>query len=124
MAEDLKEIGDSRIEFMASFVLKSFKIKLDKWMKMYVIEENKTMIFEFAEKNEQNLLVFYMSLSGAMIVAFEYPTQIKTKACYFAKKNKESLGKESLKDSLVYGDLSYSPVDQLSAMLDEVNLKT
>ena len=59
-----------------------------------------------------------------MIVAFEYPTQIKTKACYFAKKNKDTIGKDTiLKEALIYGDLSYSPLDQLSAILDEVKQK-
>lgn len=121
MSEDVREIGDSRVEFMASYILKSFKIKLDKWMKMYVIEDNKTMILEFVEKNEQNLLVFYMSLSGALVVAYEYPVQLKTKSCYFAKKNKEGLSKDlNLKEALVYGDLAYAPVDQLSGILDEV----
>ena len=87
MADDLKEINDSRIEFLALFVLKTLKIKADKWMKMYVVEEYKTMVLEFVEKNEQNLLVFYMSASGTLVISFEYPSQFKSKACYFAKKN-------------------------------------
>lgn len=121
MSEDLREIGDSRIEFIAAYILKTFKIKLEKWMKMYVVEESKNMILEFVEKNEQNLLVFYMSLSGSLVVAFEYPNQIKTKACFFAKKSKEAISKEfNLREFLVYGDLSYAPVDQLSSILDEV----
>ncbi|MFN9945030.1 MAG: hypothetical protein ACK56I_36735, partial [bacterium] len=50
-----------------------------------------------------------------------YPSVIKTKACYFAKKQKESISKDmNLKEALIYGDLSYSPLEQLSALLDEV----
>jgi len=121
MSDDLKEINDSRIEFLASFVLKTLKIKADKWMKMYVVEEYKTMVLEFVEKNEQNLLVFFMNASGTLVISYDYPSQIKSKACYFVKKNKEALSKDlNLREVLIYGDLSYAPVDQLSTILDEL----
>ena len=120
MSDDLKDIGDPRIEFIANYILKTFKVKADKWTKMYVIEENKTMILEFVEKAEQNLLVFNMTLAGALTVSYEYPTQFKTKACYFAKKNKENITKDAMKDATIYGDISVAPVDQLSAILDEL----
>ena len=120
MSEDLKDIGDPRVEFMANYILKTLKIKSDKWNKMYVIDENKTMILEFVEKAEQNLLVFNMTPAGALTVSYEYPNQFKTKAIYFAKKNKENITKDSMKDAVLYGDLSIAPVDQLSAILDEV----
>jgi dynein heavy chain len=120
MADDL-EIGDARVEFMAGYILKTLKIKGDKWTKMYGIEENKITILEYLEKNENSLLVFLLSSSGALAVSYNYPSVIKTKACYFAKKQKESISKDmNLKEALIYGDLSYSPLEQLSALLDEV----
>ena len=121
MAEEL-EIGDARIEFMAVYLLKTLKLKNDRWMKMYAIEDNKLLIHDYVEKNEQSLLVFIMNSSGSLTVQYEYPTQLKGKCVYFAKKNKEAIGKDSIKDALIYGDLSYSPLDQLSAILDEVKL--
>ena len=120
MAEDL-EIGDTRIEFVAVYLLKTLKLKNDKWMKMFAVEDNKTIIHDFFEKTELNLLIFIMNPSGALTVQYNYPTQIKGKVVYFAKKNKESISKDlNIKDALIYGDLSYSPLDQLSAILDEV----
>jgi dynein heavy chain len=120
MADEL-EIGDSRIEFMALYLLKTLKLKNDKWMKMYAIEENKIVIQEFLDKPDLNILVFSLNAAQALIVSYSYPTQIKSKACYFAKKNKDAITKDaSIKDVLIYGDLSYSPLDQLSAILDEV----
>jgi dynein heavy chain len=121
MADEL-EIGDARIEFMAIYLLKTLKLKNDKWMKMYAIEDNKLLIHEFVEKNDQSLLVFILNTSGSLTVQYEFPTQIKGKLIYFAKKNKESIGKDGIRDSLMYGDLSYSPLDQFSAILDEVNI--
>ena len=121
MADDL-EIGDSRIEFVAFYLLKTLKLKNDKWAKMYGIDDNKLMIVEFFEKAEHSLLVFLLNSSGALTVSNQYPTQLKTKAIYFAKaKGKDAIGKDqNIKEALLYGDLSYSPLEQLSAILDEV----
>jgi dynein heavy chain len=120
MADEL-EIGDSRIEFMAMYLLKTLKLKNDKWMKMYAIEENKIIIQDFLDKAELNILVFSLNATQTLLVSYNYPNQIKSKACYFAKKSKDVVAKEaSIKDVLIYGDLSYSPLDQLSAILDEV----
>ena len=120
MAEDL-EIGDSRVEFMAGYLMKTLKLKNDKWHKMYGVEDNKILIQEFVEKADQQMLVFILNPSGALTVQYTYPTASKTKAVYFVKKNKEGLTKDlKLSDALIYGDLSYSPLDQLSAILDEV----
>ena len=105
MAEEL-EIGDSRVEFMAVYLLKTLKLKNDKWMKMYGNEDNKVIINDFFEKTDLTLIVFYMSVSGALTVQYTYPTQIKSKVAYFAKKNKDSIQKETpIREALIYGDL-------------------
>jgi dynein heavy chain len=123
MAEDL-EIGDSRIEFMALYVLKTLKLKNDKWTKLYALDENKVIIQEFLEKSDNNLLVFTMNAAQLLAMSYSYPSSIKTKSCYFAKKTKDPIGKDvNIKDALLYGDLSYSPLEQLSAILDEVKIK-
>jgi dynein heavy chain len=120
MADDL-DIGDSRIEFMAAYLLKTLKLKNDKWTKMYGIEDNKIMIIEFVEKPDQTLLVFSLNTGGALNVAYNYPNQFKSKLIYFAKRGKEAIPKDqNIKEILNYGDLSYSPLEQLSAILDEV----
>ena len=120
MSDDL-EIGDSRIEFIALYVLKTLKLKSDKWTKFYAPDDNKLVMQEFVDKNEQNLLVFSLNAAQAIVATHAYPSTLKTKACYFAKKSKEAIAKDvNIKDALLYGDLSYSPLDQLSAILDEV----
>jgi dynein heavy chain len=122
MADEL-ELNDQRIEFMALYILKTLKLKSDKWIKMYAVEDNKVIIHEFVDKNEQNLLVFSLNQAQAISVSYVYPNSLKTKAVYFAKRNKEAIGRDAnVKEALIYGDLSYSPLDQLSALLDEVSL--
>ena len=122
MAEDL-ELNDSRVEFMALYLLKTLKLKNDKWTKMYGSEENKVIIQEFLDKSDNNIIVFSINSSGILQPATTFPSSVKAKACYFAKRLKESIGKDvNIKEALIYGDLSYSPLEQLSALLDEVRL--
>jgi dynein heavy chain len=121
MAEDL-ELNDSRVEFMALYLLKTLKLKSDKWTKMYGAEENKLLIQDFLDKSDCNLIVFSINPAGILQPALTFPSSVKAKACYFAKRSKEGIGKDvNIKEALVYGDLSYSPLEQLSALLDEVN---
>ena len=116
------ELGDTRVEFIADYVLKTLKIKPDKFLKMYGQEENKIVFGEFLDKAESICLVVVAGSTG-MTVSNEWPSQLRQKACYFVKRKREALTKESpLRFSLIYGDLSYSPIDQLSAFVDEVSL--
>lgn len=117
------ELNDQRVEFMCDYVLKTMKLKADKWMKMYNVDENKAIFQSFFEKPEFTQLLVLAGSGSALSVSLEWPGQLKNKACYFVKKNKEPIGKDAkVRNVLLYGDLSYSPVDQLSAFVDEVCL--
>ena len=113
-------LGDTRIEFIADYVLKTLKLKADKWSKCYGQDENKLLFTEYLDKADNMCLVIALGSAG-LSVSHEWPTQIKQKACYFVKKAREAVSKDApLRNSLLYGDLSYSPIDQLSAFVDEV----
>ena len=89
---------------------------------MYGVEENKVFVQNFSDISDCNLIVFSINPSGILQPALTFPSSVKAKACYFAKRSKEDIGKDvNIKEALVYGDLSYSPLEQLSALLDEVN---
>jgi len=79
MAADL-DIGDTRVEFMADYVLKALRIKPDKWTKMYVIEENKQMCLDFFDKAESHTLVVAINPASGLSVTTEWPAQFKQKA--------------------------------------------
>jgi len=49
MEEDL-EINDPRVEFVADYVLKTMKLRADRWLKMYAAEENKQLCLDFFDK--------------------------------------------------------------------------
>lgn len=116
------ELGDARVEFMADYVLKTLRIKGDKWMKMYSLEENKMMFMDFFEKADNMVFIIQSAGGGALSVAYDWPTTLRNKAVYFVRKGKELISKDAnLRNVLYYGDLSYAPLEQLSAFVDEVS---
>lgn len=123
MASDL-ELGDSRVEFIADYVIKATKCKPDKFMKMYNVEETKVLIMDWFDKSDVPALIIVNNAGGSLTAQYEWPSNPKLKACYFVKKNKDSIPKDiPFRQAVLYGDLAYSPLDQLSAFVDEVSQK-
>ena len=48
--EEELEIGDPRVEFLADYVIKTMKLRPERWQRMYAVEENKLICLEFFEK--------------------------------------------------------------------------
>ena len=117
------ELGDSRVEFMADYVIKTLKCKPDKWMKMYNVEETKLKFMDWFDKPEISSLIVLSNPGGALSAQHEMPSNTKQKAFYFVKKNREAITKDvPLRQAIFYGDLSSSPLEQLSAFVEEVSL--
>lgn len=116
------ELGDARVEFMADYVLKTLRLKGDKFTKMYNVEENKMMFMEFFEKADHMVMIIQAAGGGALNVSYDWPTNLRNKACYFVRKAKDLITKDAnLRNVFYYGDLSYAPLEQLSAFVDEVS---
>uniref|UniRef100_A0A6Q2WZ44 Dynein axonemal heavy chain 17 n=1 Tax=Esox lucius TaxID=8010 RepID=A0A6Q2WZ44_ESOLU len=111
---------DRRFEFIHEYVLKTLKLKQDRWQKCISNEDNKQVIHEFLDKSDQTTLVISLSGAGHLVPALGFPSTSKHKAVYFVKKSKIALTPDSMKSQLVYGDLSYAPLDQFSALVEEV----
>src|ERR1700733_2278379 len=94
MAEDL-ELNDPRIYFVADYILKTLKLKSDKFAKMYGIEENKIMVHEFFDKADIQILVIQFTAAGSLQPAVTFPNVLKNKSCYFIKKRREALPRDS-----------------------------
>ena len=115
------EFSDVRFEFMSEYTLKSMKLKADKWAKLQGNDEYRQTVLDFFEKQEYNILIIYQNSAGQLQPSFDFPQSLKAKAVYFSKKEKGmNVGKDNFKTALTYGDLSYSPLEQLSALVDEV----
>lgn len=116
------EFNDIRFEFISEYVLKTMKLKVDKWAKLVGNDEYRQHMIDFFEKQEHNILVIMQNNAGQLQPSYEFPSSTKSKSVYFMKKEKGiNVGKDNIKTALTYGDLSYSPLDHLSALVDEVS---
>jgi dynein heavy chain len=50
MEQQELEIGDPRVEFLADYVIRTMKLRPERWQRMYATEENKQICLDFFEK--------------------------------------------------------------------------
>ncbi|KAM8946996.1 dynein axonemal heavy chain 9 [Pelodytes ibericus] len=111
---------DKRFQFLEDYVLKTLKLKPDRWQKCVSTEESRQILQEFLDKADQLLLVVALNPAGHLVPTLEFPNTSKNKAVFFLKRSSTFLSAESMKSSLIYGDLSYAPLDHFSALVEEV----
>jgi hypothetical protein len=120
---DQVEIEDPRVVFMAFYTLKSLKLKSERWSKFYsASDENKNIIMNFFNKNEINIIFLSINQNQAIVISSAVPNQkLKSKSCYFAKKKPGPVSTEvNIRDEILYGDISASPLEQFAVILDDV----
>ena len=110
------------MKFIAIYLIKTLKIKTEKWNKLYLQEDNRMIIDDFLDRKHVNKIVFFLNASQNLIVSKEFPYQIKSKMVYFIKKSNESLVKTSItfQSQVVYGDIPELPLDLIYSILDGV----
>jgi dynein heavy chain, axonemal len=79
------------------------------------------MIQEFFDKRENRKLVFLVDAKDQLVPETEFPRALKKKAVYFFKPEEMQVTKENVKN-LIRGDLSSTPIELLSALVDGVFL--
>lgn len=112
---------DPRFEFMGSYVIKTLKLKPEKWIRVQTFEEHKAIIKEFLDKPLPSVLVILLTPSAQLVPTTVFPlTQLKTKGVYFIKKLPQEVPREKCEHWLILGDLATRTIDQLSSLVDEV----
>ncbi|MGH0132249.1 UNVERIFIED_CONTAM: hypothetical protein FKN15_049486 [Acipenser sinensis] len=95
------------------------KLKADKWVKFVTTEENKLTVNSFFEKQDVTVLVIYLNSAAQLTASLGFPPSVKSKAVYFVKRTNEFTTNDNIKNVLV-GDISASPVEQLTAFVEEM----
>ncbi|KAM9424094.1 dynein axonemal heavy chain 9 isoform 2-T2 [Pholidichthys leucotaenia] len=114
---------DKRLDLIADYVLTTLKVKQDKWQRCVSDEDSRQVLQDFLDRPDQRALVVSLSAGGGGLLqpsASFASFSSRSKAVYFMKRSRAELSPESLKDSLVCGDLSLAPLDQFSALVEEV----
>ncbi|XP_008068583.1 dynein heavy chain 17, axonemal [Carlito syrichta] len=112
--------SDVRLDYLEEVATIFLKFKPDKWNKMIGAEDNMALFNEFFEKPDVLVLVMTLNTAGMIIPCLGFPESLKLKGVYFIKKKPENINKDNYKASLLYGDISPTPVDQLIAVVEEV----
>ncbi|KAK2885147.1 hypothetical protein Q8A73_021621 [Channa argus] len=111
---------DKRLDFLADYVLRTLKVKQDKWQKCVSVEENRQALHDFLDKAEQRILVVSVTAAGLLQPAAHFPACSKNKAVYFVRRSRTALSEDSMRQNLLCGDLSYAPLDHFTALVEEV----
>ena len=93
------EFSDPRFDYISEYILKTFKLKPDKWSKLLGSEEYKQVIIDFFDKPDKPQLIVTLTAAGQLEPGYEFPTGGKNKSIYFLKKNKgENIGRDAFKE--------------------------
>ncbi|KAM7360514.1 dynein heavy chain at 93AB isoform 2-T2 [Cochliomyia hominivorax] len=112
---------DPRLELMGSFVIKSLKLKPEKWTRVITVEEHKGIIKEFLDRPTPVVLIIILTQSAQLVPSTTFPlSQLKSKGVYFIKKHPLPIPREDCNKFIIYGDLATRTIDQLSALVEEV----
>lgn len=118
------EDEDQRMNFIANYVLRSLRVKQDKINKLLSIEENRKIFTTFFDDIKKPSIFISLLPSGFLSIQLNWPGQYKGKGCYFVKKEKEVIKKDTvMRQALIFGDMSAMPLDQLYFMVDEVRVE-
>ncbi|XP_076856222.1 dynein axonemal heavy chain 9 [Brachyhypopomus gauderio] len=120
MAEEDSPAVDKRFEFIEDYVLKTMKLKPDRWQKCLSVDDHKQVIQDFLDKSDYTTLVVSLNTAGQLIPSFGFAASSKNKSVYFIKRNQAALSPDTMKTNVLYGDMSYSPLEQFSAFVEEV----
>ncbi|XP_034427399.1 dynein heavy chain 9, axonemal [Hippoglossus hippoglossus] len=110
-------VEDRRLVFIADFVLKSLKVKQDKWQKCVSIEENHQVLQDFLDRAERRSLFVCLTAGGTLQSATCLSSSSPgTKAVYFMKRENTALTVETMREKLNCGHMPSNPLDLLSAI--------
>lgn len=122
--EDAKEAPaaeDERLAFIGDCVLRTLRVKRDKWQKCVSSEEQRQVLQDFLDRAERRTLVVSVTAAGPLQAAASVTAGSKNKAVYFMKRAGTALRPESMRESLLVGDLSHAPLEHFSALVEEVS---
>ncbi|KAJ4456876.1 putative Dynein heavy chain 17; axonemal [Paratrimastix pyriformis] len=115
--------ADPRLDWLVAHVMSSTKLKQDKVGKLVSEDDSKRRITEFFDSPEPKLLVVYINAKDEPALSLTFPSQLKKKGVFFLKRA-EPVGAEEreIDKYITFGDLSTSPLDQLSTFIDQLYL--
>ena len=60
--------SDERLDFIKDFILKAFRVKIEKWDRMYISDEQRAFIHRFLDTERPQVMIIYI-----MVIFFSFP---------------------------------------------------
>ena len=117
------ELTDTRLTFIAEFLLESLKCKPDKFTKLLILEESNKAIQEFVGKPDVAYLVITQGSGGFLAASNKFPENAKAKGIFFIKHNmSEAIAADcsNFRDNVYMGELNPAAIENFSALVEEV----
>ncbi|XP_075889814.1 dynein axonemal heavy chain 9 isoform X2 [Nelusetta ayraudi] len=112
---------DERLDFIADYVLRTLKVKRDKWQKLVSGEDDLRLLLDFLDGAEPRSLLVSLTAAGLLQPAAGFAAaDFRNRAVYFVKRRTAALSLLSMRGNLVCGELSCEPLEQFSALVEEV----
>uniref|UniRef100_H2Y9A0 Dynein axonemal heavy chain 11 n=1 Tax=Ciona savignyi TaxID=51511 RepID=H2Y9A0_CIOSA len=111
---------DIRLEFIQDYTMSALKVKMDKWKKMMIQDENKNMIQQFLDDASSLLLIFSAQVSGAITITREFKDAMKHKSIYLMRRRAVPITRDNFRSVLVIGDMSSSMFNHLTTFVHEI----
>ena len=102
---------DKRIEFIREYTLTSMRLKIDKWNKIIISDEQRNYLLSFIDNPEPSTLVISQNIAGhlqvlllrkylimrhiALQIHTDWPSPMRNKGVFFVKKDKKPIPQEN-----------------------------
>ena len=128
-----------RIEFIREYTLTSMRLKVDKWNKIIISDEQRSYLLAFVDKPEPQTMVISQNIAGHLQVLFcseiviiyqmvhkkihtDWPSPMRNKGVFFVKKEKKGMPAENFDfaEHMAVGDVYPNVLDYLCLWVEEV----
>ncbi|OWR55207.1 putative ciliary dynein heavy chain [Danaus plexippus plexippus] len=114
-----KEDVDTRLEFMSEYILKSLKLKIEKWTK-FITGDERHLLYKFFDMPKFEVIVFRLNTSGLLTCSTTFPPISRGKMVYFLRNSDQKITQSNFRTTLTIGEMSGNVLMDLSVMADEV----
>ena len=121
------ELTDTRLTFIAEFMLESLKCKPDKFTKLLLVEESNKAIVEFVGKPDVEYLLISQGSGGFLSASNKFPDNPKAKGIFFIKHNlTEAINADcsNFRSNVYMGELNPAAIENFSALVEEVQTES
>ncbi|CAH2045643.1 unnamed protein product, partial [Iphiclides podalirius] len=104
---------------MSEYLMKSLKIKAEKWTK-FITGDERHILFRFFDLPKYDIIVFRMNTAGQLTCATYFPPISRGKMVYFLRNTSDKVTQTNLRQVLTIGEMSGNVLMDLSVMADDV----